>query len=229
MSLAALSGADVARLRTVPLFCELSDAVCGELMRGLSVHRYPDDTLLFAAGDPARRFFVVLEGAVRLLVVTAAGDETIIDVVGPGSSFAEAAIFGSGRYPVQAEVLAGSRLVAFDGATFVARLKDEPRLGLELLGSLGRWQLRLTAELRQLKLQTPAQRLAWFLVTLTDRATGPVRVQLPYRKAQIASRIGITPESLSRGLARLAGIGVRSHGDAVEIEDVAALRRFCDG
>jgi CRP-like cAMP-binding protein len=229
MSLAALSEHDLALLRTVPLFSELSDAVRAELLRGLSVHRYPDDTLLFAAGDPARRFFVVLEGAVRLLVVTSAGDETIIDVVGAGNSFAEAAIFASGRYPVQAEALAGTRLVAFDGDAFLARLKSDPRLGLQLLGSLGRWQLRLTAELRQLKLQTPAQRLAWFLVALTDRVTGPARVHLPYRKTLVASRIGITPESLSRGLARLAGIGVHSRGNAVEIDDVAALRRFCDG
>ena len=229
MSLAALSDHDTALLRAVPLFSELSDGEREALLRGLSVHTYPEDTLLFATGDPAQRFFVVLEGAVRLLMVTAAGDETIIDVVGPGSSFAEAAILADGRYPVQGEVFAGSRLVAIDGAGFLARIKQNPHLGLQLLGSLGRWQLRLTAELRQLKLQTPAQRLAWFLVTLTDRVAGPVRVHLPYRKTLVASRIGITPESLSRGLARLARIGVHSHGDEVEIDDIAALRRFCDG
>jgi DNA-binding Lrp family transcriptional regulator len=52
-------------------------------------------------------------------------------------------------------------------------------------------------------------------------------VRLPYRKSLIASRIGIAPESLSRAMARLVELGVKSRGDEVAIEDVKKLRRFC--
>ena len=78
---------------------------------------------------------------------------------------------------------------------------------------LGRWQLRLMTELRQLKAHTPAQRLGWYLLRLADASTGAARIKLPYRKSIIAGRIGITPESLSRALARLAEFGVETLGD----------------
>jgi CRP-like cAMP-binding protein len=227
VSLSALSSRDIEIICGVPMFSGLTDEMRRELLHGVSVHVFPDEALLFSAGDPADRFFVVLDGAVCLVALTPEGDETIIDVVGPGSSFAEAAIFGSGRYPLQAEAVASSRVVGIDAHGFLDKIREKPTLGLELLASLGRWQLQLMGELRQLKLQTPAQRLAWFLLTLTDRPSGSASIRLPYRKSLIARRIGITPESLSRALGRLAEIGVESRGNQICVEDIDRLRRYC--
>jgi CRP-like cAMP-binding protein len=227
MSLSPLTPQDIAVIRTVPMFSGLTDEMRSELLRGASVHVLHEDALLFSAGDLADRFFVVVEGAVCLVALTPNGDETIIDVVGPGSSFAEAAIFASRRYPVLAQTVTSSRIVGVDAQSFLNKIKAKPALGLELLASLGRWQLQLMSELRQLKLRTPAQRLAWFLLTFTDQTSGPAEIRLPYRKSMIARRIGIVPESLSRALARLAEIGVETHGDHIRICDIERLRRFC--
>jgi hypothetical protein len=40
--------------------------------------------------------------------------------------------------------------------------------------------------------------------------------------------LGMTPERLSRAMARLRERGVTSHGRQVVIADVAALRRACE-
>jgi hypothetical protein len=54
-------------------------------------------------------------------------------------------------------------------------------------------------------------------------------VHLPVEKALIAARLGMQPETLSRGLARLRRVGVVVHAREVEIPDVAALRALVEG
>jgi CRP-like cAMP-binding protein len=221
------SPSDLEAACRVVLFSGLARESVADLLDHASVRSYDQDSLLFSAGDPADRFFVVVEGAVKLSVIDSDGNETIIEIIGAGNSFAEAAMFGSGRFPVSAEAMTGTRLITIEAATFLRKLEENRRLGLDMLAAMGRWQLQLMAELRQLKAHTPAQRLAWYLLRLADASTGVARVKLPYRKSIIAARIGITPESLSRALARLAELGVETLGDEVLIHDVQRLERYC--
>jgi len=223
----ALAPGDLDAVRRTPLFSDLSEADLTILLQGASARAFESEAWLFSARDPADRMFVVVEGAVRLLAIRADGGETTIEVVGPDLSFAEAAIFASATYPVHAMAMAGSRLVSIPAASILRAVRENHAIGMQMLGSLSRWQLRLMTELRQLKGLTPAQRLAWYLLGLTDATEGSASVPLPYRKSVIASRIGITPESFSRALARLRRLGIESRGQQIEIVDVAALRDFC--
>lgn len=211
----------------VPLFSDLKREQVSKLLARAVAHTLDCNTLLFSAGDKADRFFVVVEGAVRLIVLNADGDETIVDIVEAVDTFAEAAIFGPGRFPVIGQAMPGTRLVVIDAQAFLHELREDRSLGLAMLGSLGRWQLRLKAELHQLKSLSPTQRLACYLLRLAEVSTGPAHVRLPYRKGIIASRIGITPESFSRALARLSRHGVESRGSEIVIADAAELVRLC--
>lgn len=96
-----------------------------------------------------------------------------------------------------------------------------------MLGSMS-FRLRLMVrQIAELKLKTTAQRLGGFLLTLTDIDSGPATVRFPYDKRVVAGILGMKPESLSRALARLSTIGVRSQADnVVHVIDVARLRRF---
>lgn len=227
MTIDMLSKEDIDTIARIPLFSGLANASVVELLNTCSVRFFPNDSLLFSAGDPAKFLFVVLSGAVRLGALDREGNETIIDLVGAGTSFGEAALFASRRYPVQAEALAGTRLASINGASFIKAMLENKALAFEMLDSMGRWQLRLMAELRQLKLQSPAQRLGLYLLLSVEEAVPDASIRLPYRKSMIAKRIGITPESLSRALSRLAHFGVESRGDTIVIRDVEALRQFC--
>jgi CRP-like cAMP-binding protein len=225
--IARLQPHDVDCLLRLPMLAELRPDELQALSAEATVITYPDETLLFSAGDPADRFFAVVEGYVRLFALNNDGHETTIEVIGAGSSFAEAAIFATGRYPVNAEAAAGSRLISVRDAALMRLLRDDPGLALRMLGCLHRWQLRLMEELLQLKAQSPGRRLAWYLLSLLEQTPGAASVTLPHRKGMIAARIGITPESLSRALARLGRLGVESEGNVVKIPDPEALRRFC--
>ena len=226
----ALTSAELALVAQAPLLAGLSPADLALLLDGAHVAVYPETELLFSQGDKADRFFVVLEGRVNIFALTETGDQSIIEVFDPIISFAEAAIFSSGIFPLNGEVMAGSRLVHIPAAQFLKRLADNRSLGLVLLAGLSQWQFRLIHEISELKSKSPGQRLATFLLALAakagDGAANGGRVRLPLTKSVLASRIGIAPESLSRALNRLKAFGVETHGREVEITDIEALRRM---
>ncbi len=228
-----LSPAEERLVLAAPLFSAIGRDDVLALLSAAYASNHPDGGLLFSAGDPADRFFLVLAGWVNLFALTEAGDQSILEVIEAGQSFAEAAIFASQRFPINAECRPGTRLLEIPARPFLARLSDRGGLAAQLLASLGRWQRRMAAEIGELKRRSPGQRLGWFLLTqLREDTPGPIdgegHVLLPMTKVQLASRIGITPESLSRALARLKPLGVRSSGRDFIIADIARLRRFCD-
>ena len=93
----------------------------------------------------------------------------------------------------------------------------------------------LTVERRSLLFSAGAQADCFYIVldgqvkllALTDTHDGQALVALPFNKEILASRVGIRRESLSRVLARLRDMGVRTEGNAVRIDDVASLRQRC--
>ena len=129
-------------------------------------------------------------------------------------------------YPVNAEAIEPSRLLRISRHHLIRMLERHPSLGPCMVGSLTRWQLRLSQELWQLRARTPAQRLAWLLLSLTDQKTGSTTVRLHYPKFVVAAKIGIRPESMSRALARLFEMGVHAQSDRVTIDDVEGLHQF---
>ena len=91
-----LSATDRDCLRQTPLFGDLDAAALQWLLEAARVVDHGQGGVLFAQGEAANRFFVVLGGRVKLFALTEAGDQSIIEVIEPGFSFAEGAIFGSG-------------------------------------------------------------------------------------------------------------------------------------
>ncbi len=223
-----LSAADLDMVARAPLFADVPLADLAALMDGAQAISYAEPGLLFSHGDKADRFFVLVAGRVDLFALTETGDQSIIEMFEAVTSFAEAAIFSSGRFPLNCEVAAGSRLVHVGAVPFLRRLAADPRLGTLLLAGLARWQTRMVQEIFDLKSRSPAQRLAAFRAALArdaaGLAAGETQLRLPLAKSELASRIGIAPESLSRALARLKAVGVESRGREVVITDLDALR-----
>ncbi len=145
--MAQLSAADFDLVAKAPLLAGLSRDDLGLLTAGAHAEAYPEAELLFSQGDRADRFFVVLAGRVSLFALTESGDQSIIEVFDPICTFAEAAIFSSGIFPLNCEVAAGSRLVHVPAQPFMKRLADHPALGLTLLAGLARWQRMLIHEI----------------------------------------------------------------------------------
>ena len=220
-----LSSDDESLVLATPLFEVLDRDTVFWLISGSSICDYPDGGMLFSQGDVADRFFVVVTGHVNLFALTEAGQQTIIEVMERGQMFAEAAMFMNAKFPINADMADGTRLLVVPAKTFLTRLGQRPELATKLFASLALWQHRLMREIVDLKGRSPAQRVGLFLLAHSQGARDSVR--LPLTMMELASRIGITPESLSRVMARLRPMGIVVNRNDVIIEDTEALRRFC--
>jgi CRP-like cAMP-binding protein len=225
----AIGPADLAQIAQVPLFSRIGQDHLASLCGRGTVRVFDAPTLLFSTGDPADGFFVVLAGRVHLATLTVEGAEAVVTVVEAGETFAEAAMFGSGRFPVNAEAQPGAEVVRIERAPFEAALRATPDLAFRMLDALIARQHFLIAEVSQLKSQSPAQRLASYLLALLESGRWSGHGRLPHAKQVIASRIGIDPASLSRALRRLDSAGIVCEGEEVIITDPARLRDFCAG
>jgi CRP-like cAMP-binding protein len=221
-----LTNDDVALVRGLPLFQGLAEGVLAHLLGGGLVRRYERRTLLFLQGEEASRLFVVLDGSVRLFRSTSEGQDSTIALLGPGESLAEAAIFDGGLYPVNACVAEPGRLLVVPSASFLARLRENPDLALNLLAAMSRHLRRLVAKIEQLSSHSALERVTEFLLRLCPADQGQAEIALPQDKVLIAARLNMQPETLSRVLARLRAHGVTTIGSRVIIEDVERLRRL---
>lgn len=221
----ALSREMLLDLRLAPLFSGLPEGDLLDLLRDASIETRQDGEELLHQDRTAQHFYVVLDGHVELSV-----DRSIVEVVQKPAVIGEAVMFGEGSQ-MAARVLGRARVLAIPADSFRQRLESRFDLMLLMLGSMS-FRLRvLVRQITELKLKTTAQRLGGFLLSLVDEkaapARGRVQVRFPYDKRIVADKLGMKPESLSRALARLATIGVKSQPDnTVVIADMDRLRRF---
>lgn len=216
-------------VQSLPLFDGIQTEVLCRLLADSATITRQRSTLLFSAGDQADCFYIVLEGAVKLFALAQDGRESIVEIFGPGTSFAEAAMLSIGQFPLHAEVIEDATLIRVGRRAFLYTLNCDHGLAYRMLTALIRWNRRLTAEIWDLKELAPWQRVAEFLLSQTEQAEGETVVWLPFNKEVLASRVGIRRESLSRVLARLRVLGVQTSGNSVHISDVGVLRRaFCE-
>lgn len=228
-----LSAHEIARLHALPLFAGLSADSLMDLLGDSAVRMHGKRKILFLQGDPATHFFVVLSGWVKLFRLRPDGAEVVVEIFGPGESFAEGAVHMPEGYPVSAEMVEEGRLLAVPTAAFGQRVRQDPNLAISMLASMAVRLKELVNRIEKKETQTAAQRVADFLLKFGGPAgteagadAAHVVVQLPYDKQLIANRLGMKPETFSRALSTLRGQGVHVEGARAEIRDRFALRRF---
>ena len=221
----AISLADVEMLKRLPIFSGLPGEFVMEVLAPAVVRQHPRRTLLFVQGDEVDRFFVILSGWIKLFRQASDGTEAIIEVFGPSESFAEAAMFGSARYPVSAETASESRLLEIPSEFFKSRLANDSELMFRMLATMSSRLKRFVKRTEQLATRTASQRVASFLLQFTDgKHDGcEVCIDLPYDKSLIAGRLGMKPETFSRALASLRDSGVTVAGSSVRIGNPSAF------
>jgi len=224
----ALTQDDIEVLSKTALFADLDRDQLRALIGNATPRLYPKGRVLFQQEDSADRFYAVLDGWVKLSRQSRGGDEVILGVFCRGETFAEAAMFLNSTFPVTAEVVDDARLLTFQNDVFRARLRDDPELGLGMLASTSRHLKHLVEHIEQVKGRPGPQRVAGFILSLCPIPDGSAVVGLPYEKSLIAARLGMKPESLSRALARLRRLGIRSERNHIVVSDVAMLAAFVE-
>lgn len=183
--------------------------------------------LLFEEGQKADGFYVVVSGKIKVFKLSPDGRERILHVIQPGSSFADAAIFDDGAFPAFAMCIDLSLLLFFPKDQFLGLLHRHPQLAINMIAGLSRFLRNFATQIEDLTFRDVPARLARFLVSECDK--GSRQVKLAVSKAQLASNLGTTSETLSRTLRKLADEGlIDVQGRTIKLIDLNRLHDLVD-
>ena len=199
-------------LSVLPLFNEMSPTELERLALGCQLRRLARGDMVFHVGQPCEEFHVTVIGQVKLFAISPSGQEKVIELIGPGNSFAEALMFTGKPYIVNAQALTDTLLLTVKKEAVVGEIERDPRFAMRMLAGISRRLHGLVHDVEAYALHSGMQRVIGYLLrdqVVEDCATGEVViVSLPVSKATIASRLSLTPEYFSRVLHELETAGL---------------------
>jgi CRP-like cAMP-binding protein len=192
-------------LERIKLFQGLDSDALAAVVQTAHVHALPSGSCFFLQDDPATRFYVLLQGRVRLTQVTAEGQQVILRFITPGEGMGIVAALGAMVYPASAEALDACRALMWDGAAVAALMERYPRLALNGMRLLAQRVREFQDRLRELATERVERRLARTLLRLArqsgHKAADGILIDLPLSRQNLAEMTGTTLYTVSRILS----------------------------
>ncbi|TCV83261.1 Crp/Fnr family transcriptional regulator [Sulfurirhabdus autotrophica] len=213
-------------LSKLPLFNEMGPDNIEYIAKSVQEIHAEKGQVLFRAGEMALGFHVVVFGQVKLAFTSAKGVEKVVQLFGAGQSFGEALMFLEKPYPLSAITLSDSLLLHIPKSAVENGISQDKQFAHKMLAGLSMRLHGLIHDVEAYSLRSSAQRVIGYLLQHEDLDTAPT-LHLSVSKNVIASRLNITPETLSRILHDLVSANlIRVEGKDVTILNVEKLRAY---
>jgi CRP/FNR family transcriptional regulator len=194
-------------------------------------------TLFVDEGDPARFFYNINAGTVRLFKSLADGRRQITGFMGVGQFLG---LSVSGRYAFSAEAMENVEICRFDRVEMKQVFDDFPALERRLLDVTTHELVIAQDQMMLLGRKTAAERVASFLLAWAERQESCPAGQkipeqfvlpLPMTRMDLADYLGLTLETVSRSLNQMKREGLidLATPHAVVIIKPRHLRKMADG
>lgn len=217
---------DAAQIRDVPLFAPLDATAAEELAGKARALALQKNQLLLKRGCKLDGMYAVMEGTLKIYLLSCNGVERIIRLLAAGDSFGEVIMFNNIPSPVFVQTLSTCKLAYFQRDDVYSMLASQPQFTLSMLRSMSQMMQHLIGDLESCCMQNARQRLAHYLICQTKSVHDkPQVLQLPASKAIIASTLNLSAETFSRELHQLAREGlIAINRRQIQILDADSLK-----
>ena len=212
------------------IFSNLEDEHYKELKKISKVLTYKKNDIIFNEGEPAKGFYIVKQGKVRIFKISFEGKEYILHIFGPNEPFGEVPAFVRGKFPANAEALENSEVIYFNREDFINVLKKYPEISIKIIGLLSKRLYTFTKIIESLSLKEVPSRLCEYLLYLYKKNNENETFELEIPKKMLANVLGTTPETLSRIFLRLKNENIIDvNGNIIKILDFDKLDDISQG
>ena len=212
-------------IRALPLFHDMTEVHFDELVHAAFLQRFPQHVTLISEGDLPDFLHIVVDGSVELFG-SHNNHETTIDIIQPVTTFILAAVIRDEVYLKSARTLSPAQILMIPAQTVRDVFGRDAAFARAIVSELAERYRSIVRLLKNEKLRNSAERLANWILRADSHQGNQRCIELAFDKRTLASRLGMTPENLSRNLTLLSQYGVRSSGRDIIIEDPAALEQF---
>jgi CRP/FNR family cyclic AMP-dependent transcriptional regulator len=155
---------------------------------------YSAATAIFAQGDPADTVLYIQQGSVKLSVLSQAGKEAVVGVLGPGEFFGEGALAGQPVRLATATAMTASRILVVPKRQMIRLLHQQHKLSDRFIAHMLARNTRLEADLVDQLFSASEKRLARTLLLLAryGKPDGPRKVLPKISQEVLAEMVGTT-------------------------------------
>jgi CRP-like cAMP-binding protein len=194
-------------LSVLPMFGNLSKPERDHVAQECTLRHLMRGDMVFRAGEDCREFHIIVTGQVKLYVASSTGQEKVVELLGPGQSFAEAMMFMNKPHILNAQTLTDTMLMSVSKQAVLSEIARDSSFSMHMLNGISLGLHGLLRDVEGYALHSGMQRLIGYLLRDVDEEItanmGTITVSLPVSKATIASRLSLTPEYFSRVLHEL--------------------------
>ena len=162
---------------------------------------YPRNSEIFGDNEPADYLYKVVSGGVRTYKILSDGRRQIGGFYLPGD------IFGlefADEHTLSAEAIADSKVLVVKRSAITALTGRDAAVARQLFALTGR-ELHRVQDRIMLLIKSAQERVASFLLEMSERVSGASAIELPMSRQDIADYLGLTIETVSRTLTSLEG------------------------
>jgi CRP/FNR family cyclic AMP-dependent transcriptional regulator len=185
------------------VFNVLTDEELDRLIPLLTERSFRPRQVLFSAGDPAERVYLLLKGRVKIYQVAENGKEIILDVVTRGGVVGDMAIVEDGERTACAQAIDETVAVSISWEDFSHLVQQSPRLGFAMMELMARRLAGMQRTFMNIVSKPVSARLADIL--LNRQEDGIVHLGLTHQ--ELAQTIGTSRETVTALLSRFVTLG----------------------
>ncbi|GAB2480025.1 Crp/Fnr family transcriptional regulator [Jatrophihabitans fulvus] len=187
------------------------------------VRRLARGQVLFVEGEPADHLVLIRAGSLKVHLVSAQGSDLLLALLGPGAVLGDVSLIDAGPRSAGATALTDAELLAVPSDAVRAVLRSRPDALWAVAVSLAAGVRRLTGRAADLVFLDLPRRLAKLL--LDSQVAGVV--DLPVTQTDLAAMLGVSRQSLNKGLSGFVSRGWVELGEGtVRLLDPDALERL---
>lgn len=217
-------------IRHLPIFVNVQEEDLQDILKYSHINDCKKGSLLFSEGEMANRFYIVLEGWIKIFRGNSEGEESIMQMVGIGSPALGTTIVSNSSFPASAQIISKAKVLSIPAVIIREYIRKNNDLANNMLATIANQSKDLISQLGQLTLQTAQQRVGWFLLDLfLKEGEKGNNVSLPYDKSLIASYLGMKPETFSRMLQTMKDENeLEVDKNVITLSDAFSLCHYCD-
>ena len=201
-----VSAPDDELLRRLPFFRRVSSELRARVAAVARLKQYEKGELIFAEGDPAHAFIVIVTGRIKVFKSTPSGKEIILEIFGDGDPLGAVAVYEGAPFMASALALEPSELLSIDHREFLRLLEEHPAFVRGLLSGLTIRLAELTRRLAELTGARVEARFARLFLKLCEQIGREERngvfVPMPLSRQELADLTGTTIETAIRIMSR---------------------------
>lgn len=221
-------------LRIAAPFRTLDEAALADVAGHATERRLAPGDALFEQGEPARRFYLVLEGRLKVTVLTRDGKQFLIRLLQPGDFCGLAFALRRPDFPASCRAVVATRVMGWQMTYWKALVEEHPAIGIGMALSMGRHVEDMHSRMTELATEPVERRVAHAVLRLARGAGQPtdggVRVDFPVTRQDLAEMAGTTLHSVSRVVSAWSDQGIVRRGRArLVVSDLAGLERIARG